>query len=1625
MTQTIHFEDLRFKVDFAILTIREDEFEAVFKRFSPCIPVICGKQNYEYRELKSAGGGSLRVVITRTYDQGHNAAHSATRNIIDDLHPKWIVLAGIAGGVPDTEFTLGDVLIANSIHDLSVTAEIENKPVGFRPSGGMAHPAVERLLSTLPAWRDRLGPWNHQDSLGQEKPKITVAENINADCYYGEDDTRVEVQRIMRGHFPDAQRPRPPIFKIGTAATSNVLLKNTRVLREWKSNARQITHIEMELGGAYSAARHGTDVETPLLSVRGISDIVGYKRDHHWTQFACDSAASFLHAILTNIPIEMFFGTSAEQEPIRELDPLPTPTIDEIVAAFGLTSQPLLTFSVSDDAFIHRPEQSTLVDFISNQGSSRVLFVLGPPGCGKTALLARLTKLAIDQGATAISFKADLLDDSAPFANWGKNTIGKEISAIDAIKAIASRTRVVVVVDQLDALASTVDLTSDRLNRVVAFIHQCSTIPQVSVVCSCRTFEYEHDTRLSALSPTTIELELPNWESVSEFLNDRGISENSNWADSFRKILRNPQHLHVFLKRFIETGKTSSFDSYQAMLDELWTRRLNTPELRDLAYRIAEYAIENETLWMPQALLEGETPLVEKLCAEKVLRRQGFQIGFEHQTLLEHAKARHFTKTEKSICEHVLERQDAILVRPTIWTVLHYLRSAHTEKYHAELTKLFHADLRSHVRYLLIDFLGVLTNPDERESLHLANQLKSEHFKRRVLIAIRGNKAWFDRFYGTHFPAIMNWNADELWPMLGILLESGEFAREECFKLVEAHWSNDASKDDLTRQFLQETDNWTPRKVELARKIIRRAKDTGNRTWWIEDLVYAISSAIPDLAPLVFLEAVTRDTFHSNILDRPNSWHELPAVAEAAPTAFLTHTWEWFSKTCDEHHRGYQSSIVWEYTGYLPALDDDQSETFCPVTHSIKASVLKVAETWPQKFLEITRSSWESESAPVHRLIAMGLTKAASAIPHSGLEYLLGDRRRLWLGNALSDDSADSKSLIHSLSQKLDSAGFLSLEAAILSWSQYIDPSDVSDEQTDWSREKRLILLKAIPTQLLTDSTRDFIKKEEADFPNWNETNPLNDLHWGRIDEIPQLTKDQMKESSDQLLLACLSVPWQHDRTTNEMTRTEDGWTCQGGARAATQELIELSKEDRPRVLHLLSQLLEKGVERPVADVLRSLADSDFSMADSCELIRQHARFSPASEQYRSQAAYLLYKKCEKEAGFADDICTLLFSWLQMPWDSETQNVHVQKVRENDNTSDQLTSFLWHSHAVELLQIRNSFWPLVALTNGLLLRKSPDFDTWLKYLNVLVDGNLHHDTWTFFCRHFRWIGTKNCNSELGEKTVAKLFRIRREIRFSIHAMRLVASISDSLSQDFVQSYLSELLLSDDEKHCQAYGELLALLAFRGTPHDWAITKLNQYLELPKARDRHEELVFSGIALTSASVWDETAARQSACNALCRIIPLATNDIANAVGNVFWATEDFSVETNTELLIQAFCRNPGAIAPQFMLDAMELFSKLLPDYRHEILEICRWIVENGSKQDPSSVVYSLYEPGPILVNIAMTLQRFQDTRANALSLLEELMRIGLDDAFKILNEIDIRPIAVSTRKPRPRRRRKRR
>lgn len=299
--------EIKGQVDFGIITIREDEFAAVLDRFPP-EQHARGRRRYSICHVQAGFGEAYLVAVVRCPSQGNGEAQNVARDMIDDLDPQWLVLVGIAGSVPDDEFTLGDVVVATRVYDFCVQATLQDRPSEFSIAGGGMHPNVQALVAHLPAMRAQLEGWNEESSISKPRPRA----NLRASNFYGSPAWQAKTKAALKTHFGRSVPSRQPIVTARPIAAGDQLMKDTDTLQIWRQTARHIGAIEMELAGVYHAARR-PEREYPILAIRGISDIVGYKRHRDWTTYACHSAAAFAHALIRARPIEAYAKVRASR----------------------------------------------------------------------------------------------------------------------------------------------------------------------------------------------------------------------------------------------------------------------------------------------------------------------------------------------------------------------------------------------------------------------------------------------------------------------------------------------------------------------------------------------------------------------------------------------------------------------------------------------------------------------------------------------------------------------------------------------------------------------------------------------------------------------------------------------------------------------------------------------------------------------------------------------------------------------------------------------------------------------------------------------------------------------------------------------------------------------------------------------------------------------------------------------------------------------------------------------------------------------------------------------------------------------------------------------------------------
>ncbi len=312
------------KVDVAIITILPEEYAAIHARFGPEPYTDPSSQHtYGISQIMTKGGKNRTVAIARTSRQGNDASQQLANWMISDLNPGILLVVGIGGGVPDTDFTLGDVIVSSHIHNFDVNA-IKGNKTDYDVTGGI-HPKISDITANIYLYESLLTGWNSESSISTPRPHLYLTEKRLLDLIDKDVDEawREKVAKALKWHFDKTQRgARPPKFLTGTIASSNTLVRSDAILAQWLQGARSIRAVEMETAGVYQAAQQIRQ-QYPVMAIRGISDIIGFKRDDNWKLYACHTAAAFIYAFIK-------VSIDEPQENMASSSDRPSPTIQNL-----------------------------------------------------------------------------------------------------------------------------------------------------------------------------------------------------------------------------------------------------------------------------------------------------------------------------------------------------------------------------------------------------------------------------------------------------------------------------------------------------------------------------------------------------------------------------------------------------------------------------------------------------------------------------------------------------------------------------------------------------------------------------------------------------------------------------------------------------------------------------------------------------------------------------------------------------------------------------------------------------------------------------------------------------------------------------------------------------------------------------------------------------------------------------------------------------------------------------------------------------------------------------------------------------------------------------------------------
>ena len=1324
--------------------------------------------------------------------------------------------------------------------------------------------------------------------------------------------------------------------------------------------------------------------------------------------------------------------------------------------AFAAASKPLLGWrqvvGAGAGEHIDRPELARLHELLE-QDESVTCALLGDPGSGKSALLSKFAgELSARDDLTVLAIKADLISGSVTTESDLQADLGLPEPPSVMLRKLAKQGKVVLLLDQVDALADRLDLKTSRLSLLLTLIQQMSFVAGVRVFLSCRRFEFSHDTRLTTISAQEVALALPSWEEVVPILQANGVA-TSGWPDDAKNVLRVPQQLNTFLQLRAQ-GIDEPVSNYQAMLERLWNTRVvegQRVQISQLAYRIAEAMADREELWLSRLLFEDANDDLTALLATGVITEgEHGKIGFSHQTVFEYALARSFVKTTGGLSTYVLGRMDSLFVRPKVLYGLTFLRNNQSSAYDSEFKTLWaNKDLRAHLRFLLIDFLGSQAHPSDQETIYMVEAFGTPELRPLVLKSVEGSEGWFKRLANNIIPQAM---ADDVLAELcfPLLTRGWSVDPETVTHLLTQRWAPIEKNDRVTLATLRTAPIWTDANLGLAKLVLQRG---ALGTIYVEHAIVEVSSKAPAVAiqmlrwyldselerrtaqgadaarqreenraekrarnesdedDILTVSLPTRPVL--DMLDDNNSWDGLQAIAGQIPEQFVDLIWPWFVNTCralaslmtagDDRYFGYP---LWFYVDLRFEGEAANGLTPSALLETITFALEKMAVESPAALEKWVNDQEGIEFTPVQRLISHALAHNPARFAKRALEYLLADDRRFFLGSH-HDSWSTTVQLVEAVSPHWDSTQVATFTAAVKRYSPPRPPERNTPEQIKhWSRTvrlTRLAMVRALPLRARTDDLQKNIDVETRIFPQ----RPRSEMTGGFIGS-PISVEQLLKATPAEIANAVRKVPdgtnWDHPKDFHR------------GGNIQLARAIGEAAAQKPEVGMAVLKLMQPSFgQRTAGAIVSELAkdkiDSTLLMETLVDLHKAGFGASDSSE-FRYGACQAINALLERDVRLSDDLLAMLESWL------------VREARKNDSRgpvgleskAEDPRRFLLSGFGGGQGYDDPDYTLLRAIIYARYQRQEKPL-----LLDALKQyhANPHSSQ--------AWEGVLDDLAPLtdaalpgGKAFIGELLASMPELDGTRGPAHLMARIYKIALPEIVPS-LRRWRDSSRLSARKGYGELVAVIAIVGgdpAMQDW-LTEIWRDSQYGDAR-------LGATASAVQLLWHELPFRPKATELLIHLMEHDEKGVWEQLFELFTLVDRLESEPYTLGLLEAIAAKiDNAPIPQGSA-FVERLNTLLPLHAQLIERIARPLIRRWKDQlkDPNSTLTSW--GGEHFISLVLTLHGLDATRLEGLAMFEQLLEIDAFQARATLDEIDhrIRPGYDSTfRMPRRRSRRR--
>ena len=484
------------------------------------------------------------------------------------------------------------------------------------------------------------------------------------------------------------------------------------------------------------------------------------------------------------------------------------------------------TFYGLKESHIARKETDQLFDWIQGDLTSKdckLKLLVGNAGVGKTVIIKDLLDKLTTSGVKCLTIKADYYNitenETSDFS------LEKLHASLDLL--VSEHKRVVVIIDQIDALSQYLSNDRDKLNILLNVIAawEKKYSKDIRIIVSCRKYDLEYDPSLSQLKEHSTAIEVNS-------LDDKDVENVVNKLDSglYHKLtsqtittLRTPQYLDIFC-RLYDSGCVGKYNyqNYMELYDDLWSSLINyankntsCDNLEDVMFEIANSIHEAETLTPTWLITARNNKATRYLASECIVKYNNKRISFFHQSFYDYVLARYYASKNKSLITELKSQFQGLEVRSSIKIFLDFERGHSDSLYKKDIyTIIFSNDIRLHLKQLALSILSYSDAVYKFEIDIIKKLPKLNHQLFIYFLSTTANPLWFPTIKDLIQPLVADLTTEnDYFDPLRILFSNyaSKFPND-IYDMVETI-KDSSTKENITMWMLRNHNDYSNKKV--------------------------------------------------------------------------------------------------------------------------------------------------------------------------------------------------------------------------------------------------------------------------------------------------------------------------------------------------------------------------------------------------------------------------------------------------------------------------------------------------------------------------------------------------------------------------------------------------------------------------------------------------------------------------------------------------------------------------------------------------------------------------------------------------------------------------------------------